>query len=496
MNKKILATFSSIALLFVGSISSQTKNSSPVWIKNEPQVTATTIAVRHYVVKSQETALKSETSSRAGGDLNVLSLFAESPTPAATSSSSSEYRNKARKETFYKLLDVFKLQNDPNSVLRTRFAGRMAEMGEQWWNAYYELMSSCQVIKEEEWDGSEDAFWYYCQVPRKSLSSALAAAEKQRIERARDLWAEGQTRESAGFLIGAADCYAKSLNELFPLFYRRVPVEGSDQDFCAIILDSYLHVYDGIRLTPSLRSIPAVAGEPVPDKSFRIVVTRNRVPLTDVPVCCDYNNGGITIKAVKEGVSFMIDEASNSDEEAIFRVDTTSMFSSITPTFALSELREAHSEPAATVVEIAIFDPNFNIYISQTPADSTLYEYMRRTIKEKASNVKLSSTKDDADLILTAKVTCTMGTTFKYGNKQLSTYKAEAALNIVDADEGKILVEKNLQKEFQTVYSTDEQRNIKSAVKYLKDEIGLSIDEMLKQNTYDKRSKIWSSLPE
>lgn len=477
----------------------------PSWVKTDPKVGEDVVWARVHASKfvgnmsPGPVIANEETTTTETKEKNFSSLFSDAiDTPTPSREALPDYREYARKDAFYELVDKVKLKKDSLSLISSQPFANKSDVYNDWWNAYYKLLLECG-IEEMSWDGDPEEYWYYCSVGKTKLRNAIAKIENERVFQAKDKWVKALQYEKIGMIQQAGACYMEAFNQLLPLIYRSVAIDDLDGDFCQIVYDKCVHIFDGISITSQLDQIPAVSGEPVP-VNVGLKVTKGDMPLKGMKINCAYQGGDIRIIEHETGADgichFTIEKASDRDRVASFAVAST-----MTSTLPESLMPADASSLQAIMAKVLVylFKPTTNVGVSVAPENDNLKLSLRKVIKGLSDDlVLLDDQSTDEDLVVKADIFCTLKNPIDYAGsasgKKLAQYEDRIVVTVMDKVTGKELAKDEVTKIVNGSYSEELLKNSALAVKLLKPEVEAMIPGLLKGVDFNKREKCWEQL--
>ena len=483
----IIAAFSFAAFTSVSLTASAQNAKKPNWITKAPTLKDTYVGIASVSKRSMNPDGESSDNSsmQMASSIIVSQLFFND-----------KYKESGKKEAQKKILGSLHLAVDANSLL-----GKLIMKGAyltSFDDVFVENVLNTPLFKlQGEWEDDEE-YWCYYTITEKDYQARMAAFEDSICNQAETMWKLGMSYQQDGLLYTAAKTYSQALDLVHPLIYTQhmIKHDFENVDLFMSLYNSYIHVYDDIKISCSTSEIPAVAGEAVPS-TFTVKVDQKGVPVQKVGVILDYDGttDGSLITNENGEITFSIVKATDEPQQLIsFSIDKEGLYD-LPESYVFSQLTERSDNFGTAEINVKLFDPTNYIYLNFNPSDSAT---------EKAVNELISARKDltivkdrkNADLILDARLASLL--------QQQSDPKAKWPINqfstslLITVDEkssGKELFNFEI-KDFQYLAPTSLSREkvLHSSAKEMSRQLLREFPDNFKSFSYDKRALVWSTL--
>ena len=299
-------------------------------------------------------------------------------------------------------------------------------------------------------------------------------------------------------LFNAAKSYTDALNTIHPLIYTQHPIKYDFEtiDLFKAIYDSYIHVYDNLKITPSITEIPAVAGEAVP-ATFAVTVDQNGTPVQKVCFILEYEwlTEGNFVTDVKGNATFSVAKATEEPLQTItFSLDKEGLFD-LPSTYVFKQLTASADKFGTAEVVIKLFDPTTYIYLSVSPADSITDKAVRDIVAER-KDLSIVTEKKKADLVMETAISTKMEQQSVSAEKwSISKYNSTLKITVQQAATGKDLFEYSIDDfQYLTPASRKQDQVLHASAKEMSRQVTREFADKFKPFSYDKRGIVWSEI--
>lgn len=472
------------------SVSSQnsTNNKKPAWITKAPTVKNTYVGIASVSKRSMNPAGEQSDNSAAAqqaSSIIVSQLFFND-----------KYKESGKKEAQKKILGLLHLAVDANSLL-----GDLILKGvytSSFDDVFIERVLDTPLLKlQGEWEDDEE-YWCYYSIAEKDYQAHISSFEDSICNQAETMWKLGMSYQQDGLLFTAAKTYTEALNLIHPLIYtqHKITYDFENVDLFTSIYNSYVHVYDDIKLTCSIAEIPAVAGEAVP-ATFTVKVDQKGNPVQKVGVLVDYEGttDGSFITDEKGEATFTIVKAGDEPLQTItFSLDKDGLYG-LPESYVFKQLTAGADKLGTTQTSVKLFDPTNYIFLTVNPSDS---------VTDKAVNDLISARKDlsivkdrnNADLILEAKPAVILEQNADPKAKwPIDKYIAALNITVKESGSNKELFQYTID-DFQYLSPSGRSKDqvLHSSAKEMSRQLVREFPDKFKSFSYDKRALVWSTL--
>ena len=470
------------------TVYSQTKSNAkkPAWITKEPVVKNTYIGIASVSKRSMNPdGEATETAPVQSSSIIVSQLFFND-----------KYKESGKKEAQKQILGSLHLAVDANSLLGDLIL--KGAYNTSFDDVFIERVLDTPSLKlQGEWEDEEE-YWCYYSITEKDYQNRIETLQDSICNEAQSMWQQGLNFQKEGQLFNAAKTYAQTLNLIHPFIYsqRTIKHNFENVDLFTSIYNSYVHVYDDIKLTCSIDEIPAVAGEKVP-ATFRLKVDQNGVPVQKVGVVVDYagTTDGSFITDENGEATFSIVKATDEPVDVInFSIDKDGLYD-LPETYVFKQLTAGAENIGTAQVAVKLFDPTNYIYISVTPFDSVTDKTVRQLIGDRKDLVIVDD-KSKADLLLNAAVATRLDQESVSAEKwSINKYSSSLEIKVNEASSGNELFRYNIDK-FQYLAPANRKKDqvLHASAKEMSRQLVREFPDQFKPFSYDKRSIVWSEL--
>jgi hypothetical protein len=490
--KSIILTFMAFALMSSSTLTVHSQNSAskqPAWITKAPTVKNTYVGI----------ASVSKRSMNPEGDQNENTATAAQQASSIIVSQlffNDKYKDSGKKEAEKKILASLHLAVDANSLL-----GDLILKGA--YNSSFDdvfidrVLDSPALKLQGEWEDDEE-YWCYYSITEKDYQDRIESVQDSICTQAQTMWELGMSYQKEGLLFNAAKTYSQALELIHPFIYTQhmVKHDFENVDLFTSIYNSYIHVYDNMKLTCPATEIPAVAGERVP-ATFQVTVDQNGVPVKKVGVVIDYEGttDGSFITDDNGAATFSIVKATEEPVQTIsFSIDKDGLYD-LPETYVFKQLVSGADKIGTAQTSVKLFDPTNYIFINVNPFDSVTDKSVRELIGERKDLVIVSD-KSKADLILEAAVATKLDQEGVSAEKwPINKYLSSLNVTVNEVASGNELFKYGIDK-FQYLAPASRNRNqvLHASAKEMSRQLIREFPDKFKPFGYDKRSIVWSTL--
>lgn len=490
--KSIILTLTAFALMSSSTLTVHSQNTAgkkPSWVTKAPTVKNTYVGI----------ASVSKRSMNPEGDQNENTAATTQQTSSIIVSQlffNDKYKDSGKKEAEKKILASLHLAVDANSLL-----GNLILKGA--YNSSFDdvfidrVLDSPALKLQGEWEDDEE-YWCYYSITEKDYQDRIESLQDSICAEARTLWESGMSYQKEGLLFNAAKTYTQALNLIHPFIYTQhmIKHDFENVDLFTSIYNSYIHVYDNLKLTCPTTEIPAVAGEGVP-ATFQVTVDQNGVPAKKLGVVIDYEGttDGSFITDDNGAATFSIVKATEEPLQTIsFSIDKDGLYD-LPETYAFKQLISGADKIGTAQTSVKLFDPTNYIFINVNPFDSVTDKSVRELIGERKDLVIVSD-KSKADLILDAAVATKLDQEGVSAEKwPINKYLSSLNVTVNEASSGNELFKYGIDK-FQYLAPASRNRNqvLHASAKEMSRQLIREFPDKFKPFGYDKRSIVWSTL--
>lgn len=407
-----------------------------------------------------------------------------------------KYKETGKKEAQKKILSSLHLAVDPNSLL-----GNLILKGEyntSFDDVFIEKVLDTPSLKlQGDWEDDEE-YWCYYSITEKDYQARIESFEDSICSQAQTMWNLGMSYQKEGQLFNAAKTFSQTLNLIHPLIYTQHTIKYNFEnvDLFTSIYNSYVHVYDDIKMTCSIDEIPAVAGEKVP-ATFQVTVDQNGVPVQKMGVIIEYEGttDGSFITDENGVATFSIAKATDEPlQEIKFSIDKDGMYD-LPETYAFKQLTAGADKIGTTQASVKLFDPTNYIYINVNPFDSVIDKSVRQLVADRKDLVIVTD-KKKADLVLETSVAAKLDQESVSTEKwPINKYLSSVDIVVNEASSGNELFKYGIDKfQYLAPASRNKDQVLHASAKEMSRQLNREFADKFKPFSYDKRSIVWSAL--
>lgn len=464
-----------------------TTNKKPTWITKAPTVKNTYVGIVSVPKRSMNPTNDNENQavSQQASSIIVSQLFFDD-----------KYKENGKKEAQKKILGQLHLAVDANSLLGDLIVKRIYATSFD--DVFVDRVLNTPLLKlQGEWEDDEE-YWCYYSITEKDYQTRITTLTDSICNQAETIWKLGMSYQKDGLLFTAAKTYTEALNLIHPLIYtqHKIKYDYETVDLFTSIYNSYVKVYDDIKLTCSIAEIPAVAGEAVP-ATFTIKVDQKGNPVQKMGIVVDYEGttDGNFITNEKGEATFSIVKAADEPLQTIsFSLDKDGMYG-LPETYAFKQLTAKSDKLGTVQTTVKLFDPTNYIYINVNPADSATEKAINDLISAR-KDLTIVTDKNKADLILDIKPAIILEQTADPKAKwPIDKYIAAMSVSVKDAALDKELFQYNID-DFQYLAPSGRAKEqvLHSASKEMSRQLIREFPDRFKSFSYDKRALVWATL--
>lgn len=458
----------------------------PTWVTKAPAVKGTYVGIASVSKRSMNPdGEQADNATASASSIIVSQLFFND-----------KYKESGKREAEKKILASLHLAVDANSLLGDLIVkGIYASSFD---DVFIDKVFNTPLLKKQgEWEDDEE-YWCYYSITEKDYQTRIKSLEDSICGQAETIWKLGMSYQKDGMLFNAAKSFAEALNLIHPLIYtqHKIKYDFENVDLFTSIYNSYLHVYDDIKLTCSQNEIPAVAGESVP-ATFKVTVDQKGTPVRKAGVVIEYEGiiDGTLITDENGSASFSIVKATNEPLQTIsFSLDKEGMLD-LPETYVSKQLIAKAEKIGTAQASVKLFDPNNYIYINVSPADSATEKALNDLIGAR-KDLTIVTDKSKADLILDVNIASKLDQEAE-PNAQwpINKYLSSLSLTLNDVSSGNTLLQYGING-FQYLAPANRTKDqvLHSSAKEMSRQLTRELPDKLKQFNYDKRSLLWSTL--
>ena len=406
------------------------------------------------------------------------------------------YKESGKKEALKMILGSLRLSVDANSLL-----GQLILKGE--YNTSFDdvfidrVLNTPALKMQGEWE-NDDEYWCYYTITEKDYQDRITTLEDSICRQAQTIWELGISYQEEGLLYTAAKAYTDALNMVHPFIYSQHPVkhEFETVDLFTSIYDSYIHVYDDLKLTSSIDVIPAVAGEGVP-ATFTIKLDQRGVPVKKAGLQVKYDGtiDGSLITDDNGIVSFQVAKTTDEPIQYIsFTLDKDGLFD-LPETYVFKQLTEKAETFGSAEVGVKLFDPTNYIYLEVNPSDSATDKAVREIVASRR-DLSIVTDKSKADLIMSTKLSTRMDQESVSAEKwPISKYSSSLEITVKPSSTDEELFRYTIDG-FQYLVPATRKKDqvLHSSAKEMSRQVTREFADKFKPFSYDKRGIVWSKL--
>lgn len=475
--------------ILTASAQKTSNNKQPAWITKAPTVKNTYIGIASVSKRamSPDSEASENSSSQAVSSIIVSQLFFND-----------KYKESGRKEAQKKILGSLHLAVDANSLLGDLILKGVYTASFD--DVFIEKILETPLLKlQGEWE-DDDEYWCYYSITEKDYQDRITAVEDSICRQAQTIWELGKSYQQEGLLFNAAKYYTEALNMIHPLIYtqHQIKYDFETVDLFKEIYESYIHVYDNLKVTPSVSMVPAVAGEAVP-ATFTVAVDQNGTPVQKVSVILDYEGmtEGSFVTDEKGNASFSIAKATDEPLQTIsFSLDKEGLFD-LPPTYAFKQLTASADKFGTADVTVKLFDPTTYIYLMVSPEDSITDKAVRDIVAER-KDLSIVTEKSKADLILETSLSTKMDEQSVSAEKwAISKYSSSLKITVQQVATGKDLFEYSIDDfQYLSPASRKQEQVLHASAKEMSRQVTREFPDKFKPFNYDKRGIVWATINE
>jgi len=458
----------------------------PTWVTKAPAVKGTYVGIASVSKRSMNPdGEQTDNAAAPASSIIVSQLFFND-----------KYKESGKREAEKKILASLHLAVDANSLLGDLIVkGIYASSFD---DVFIDKVFNTPLLKKQgEWEDDEE-YWCYYSITEKDYQTRIKSLEDSICGQAETIWKLGMSYQKDGMLFNAAKSFAEALNLIHPLIYtqHKIKYDFENVDLFTSIYNSYLHVYDDIKLTCSQNEIPAVAGESVP-ATFKVTVDQKGTPVRKAGVVIEYEGiiDGTLITDENGSASFSIVKATNEPLQTIsFSLDKEGMLD-LPETYVSKQLIAKAEKIGTAQASVKLFDPNNYIYINVSPADSATEKALNDLIGAR-KDLTIVTDKSKADLILDVNIASKLDQEAEPNAKwPINKYLSSLSLTLNDVSSGNTLLQYGING-FQYLAPANRTKDqvLHSSAKEMSRQLTRELPDKLKQFNYDKRSLLWSTL--
>lgn len=406
------------------------------------------------------------------------------------------YKESGKKEAMKKILGLLRLSVDANSLL-----GQLILKGE--YNTSFDdvfidrILDNPALKLQGEWE-NDDEYWCYYTITEKDYQDRITTLEDSICRQAQTVWEIGISYQEEGLLFNAAKAYTDALNLVHPFIYTQHQVKHDFEtvDLFTSIYNSYIHVYDDLKLTPSIDVIPAVAGEGVP-ATFSIKLDQRGVPVKKAGLQVTYDGtiDGSLITDDNGTVSFQVAKTTDEPIQFIsFTLDKDGLFD-LPETYVFKQLTEKAETFGSAEVGVKLFDPTNYIYLEVNPSDSATDKAVREIVASRR-DLSIVTDKSKADLIMNTSLSTRMDQESVSAEKwAISKYSSSLEITVTPTSTDEELFRYTIDG-FQYLAPATKKKDqvLHSSAKEMARQVTREFADKFKPFNYDKRGIVWSNL--
>jgi len=461
-----------------------TASKKPTWITKAPTVKGTYVGIASVSKRSMNPDGEADNSSvQQASSIIVSQLFFND-----------KYKESGKREAEKKILASLHLAVDANSLLGDLII--KGAYSSSFDDVFIDKVFNTPLLKKQgEWEDDEE-YWCYYSITEKDYQTRIKSLEDSICGQAETMWKLGMSYQKDGMLFNAAKTYTEALNLIHPLIYtqHKIKYNYENVDLFSSIYDSYIHVYDDIKLTCSATEIPAVAGEAVP-ATFRITVDQKGVPVKKIGVVIDYDGttDGTFVTDDNGVATFSIVKAASDPVQAIsFSLDKDGIYG-LPETYAFKQLTAKSDKLGTAQASVKLFDPNNYIYISVAPSDSATEKAVTDFIASR-KDLTIVDDRKKADLVIEVSPLVNLVQEADPKAKwPINNYSGTLSVSVKEISSDKELIRYNI-KDFQYLAPSGRTKEqvLHSAAKEMSRQFTREFPDQFKSFNYDKRSLVWS----
>ena len=472
----------------VYSQNKSTENKQPAWITKAPTVKNSYVGIASVSKRSMNPdgeAADNSSQVQAASSIIVSQLFFND-----------KYKESGKKEAQKKILASLHLAVDPNSLLGNLIMKNAYSTSFD--DVFIERVLNTPLLKlQDEWEDDEE-YWCYYTLAEKDYQTYFAALQDSICNEAQTMWQLGMSYQNDGMLFKAAQIYTQALNKVHPFIYTQhlVKYDFENVDLFTSLYESYIHVYDNIKLTCSIDEIPAVAGEKVP-ATFKIMVDQNGVPVKKVGVVVDYEGvtDGSFITDDEGQATFSIVKATDEPIQTIsFSIDKEGLYD-LPESYVFKQLTAGADNIGTAHASVRLFDPTNYIYINVNPADSITEKTVNELVA-KRKDLVIVTDKSKADLVLDAVVATKLDQESVSAEKwSINKYLSSVVITVKESASGQELFNYDIS-DFQYLAPASRRKDqvLHASAKEMSRQVVREFPDKFKPFNYDKRAIVWSAL--
>lgn len=466
-------------------------NKKPAWITKEPAVKSTYIGIASVSKRSMNPDGENADNSSAAQSSSIIvsQLFFND-----------KYKESGKREAEKKILKSLRLAVDANSLLGDLIIkdAYHPSSNASFDDVFIDKVFNTPLLKKQgEWE-DDDEYWCYYSITEKDYQTRIKSLQDSICGQAETMWKLGMSYQKDGMLFNAAKTYSEALNLIHPLIYKqhKVKYDFENVDLFTSIYNSYIKVYDDIKLTCSVDEIPAVAGEAVP-ATFKITVDQKGTPVKKMGVVIDYEGitDGTFVTDDNGTVTFSIVKATDEPLQTIsFSLDKDGIYG-LPETYVFKQLTAKSDKLGTTQTNVKLFDPNNYIYISINPADSATQKAVTEIIASRKDLVIVDDIAK-ADMIIEAKPAIMLEQVADPKAKwPIDRYSAALNVTVKELASNKELFQYNIDNfQYLAPAGRNKDQVLHSAAKEMSRQFTREFPDQFKSFNYDKRSLVWSTL--
>lgn len=466
-----------------------TTNKKPTWITKAPTVKDTYVGIACVSKRSMNPDGEQTDNSAAPQTSSIIvsQLFFND-----------KYKDSGKREAEKKILASLHLAVDANSLLGSLIVkdAYHPASNASFDDVFIERVFNTPLLKKQgEWEDDEE-YWCYYSITEKDYKNRIKALEDSICTQAETIWKLGMSYQKDGMLFTAAKTFTEALNLVHPLIYAQhnIKYDFENVDLFKSIYNSYIHVYDDIKVTCSQSEIPAVAGEAVP-ATFKVTVDQNGTPVKKFGIIIDYPGitDGTFITDDNGTATFSIVKATDEQSQTIsFSLDKDGIYG-LPETYVFKQLTANADKLGTAQANVRLFDPVNYIYIDVNPADSATEKALNDMIATR-KDLTIVTDKSKADLILEASVASKLDQEAQANAKwPINKYLSSLKVTLNEVSSGNELFQYAI-KDFQYLAPANRTNDqvLHSSAREMSRQLIREFPDQFKSFSYDKRSLEWS----
>lgn len=467
---------------------SKAQAKKPAWITKAPTVKGSYVGIASVPKRSMNPdgeATENAASTQPQSSIIVSQLFFND-----------KYKESGKREAEKKILASLHLSVDANSLLGNLIVNNAYPNIALFDDVFVDRVFCTPLLKKQgEWE-DDDEYWCYYTITEKDYQTRIKALEDSICTQAETMWRLGMSYQQDGLLFSAAKTFSEAMNLIHPLIYtqHKIKYNFENVDLFNSIYRSYIHVYDDIKLTCSVKEIQGVAGEPVPG-TFKVTVDQKGNPARKVGVVIDYPGmvDGSFITDDNGTITFSIIKTTDEPLQPIsFSIDKDGLFG-LPETYVFKQLTEKADKIGTVQANVKLFDPSNYIYLDVNPTDSATEKAINDMIAARKDLIIVTD-KSKADLVLEAKIATKLDQEAEANAKwPINKYLSSLKVTVTEITSGNELFNYSID-QFQYLAPTSRNKDqvLHSSAKEMSRQLLREFPDRFKSFSYDKRSIVWS----